>query len=308
MLTLPGTGFQLSARKNNVNPIALGDWIEASVLFSGDSVSRSEVADVLMEQLVTEDQNIAAEIAEAGWLEVEGRLKSAVAPGVQVAGKKIVPVADWRNDIARSFLLAVSLADGYRDWAEDHRDLIGQGDLFEKLCVEACGHIFQGWHVERAGWSAAGPRRVTDLAVELAALVGTVGNPNAVEHWIAPMAKDAGLDIFCFRRFDDGREGAPMFMIQCASGQNWTAKLDEPAVGQWVQILGSAYPATRAVMIPFVVGQKDLRIRCAKITGPLFDRLRILSSPVGSSAWVSPGLMAELEAWLAPRIAALPTN
>ncbi len=308
MLALPGVGFSQSKKKNNVEPILLGDWIEASTLFLGEEITRSDVADIMVEQLVTEDQDIASEIAESGWTEIESRLRlTGVNAGIAISGKKIAPTTDWQGDIARSFLLTLSLPESYSDWAQAHRDYERQGQLFERFCVEACAHLFSGWHVHPAGWSPAGPKRALDIADEIAGLLGALTNPHAAD-FLSEYAKDAGLDIFCFRKFGDQRDGLPMFMIQCASGANWVKKLTEPSVNQWSRLVLSSYAATRAMMVPFVVTEHDAKVRCTHIEGPLFDRLRILSHADGSSSWVSAGLRADLIDWLEPRIAALPRS
>ena len=43
MLSIPSVGFNRSVNKNNIAFDLLGDWIEASVMFGDDDVSKTDI-------------------------------------------------------------------------------------------------------------------------------------------------------------------------------------------------------------------------------------------------------------------------
>lgn len=306
MLTLPVSGFSRSVNVNNVRRPVLGDWLEASVMFGSENCSKSDAVDILVEEGVTDSQNMAHNIVGEGWSELETRrLHGGPTTTFSLVGDVIVKGTAWTDDLARSFLLLLSLFESYPKWAEAHRDTVGQGVLFERLCAHAFGCIFKDWYVYRAGWSPSGNKDIPGIVTELTAVLGTIGHPNPAQ-WAGQHANDAGLDLLCFRAFPDARECVPILALQCASGENWTKKLTEPSTNLWQKLLDSAYEPMRGLTIPFVVDRVELARRCAVIEGPLFDRNRLLSVGTGTNAWLEPGLAADIAAWLAPRVATLP--
>ncbi|MFO3797466.1 MAG: hypothetical protein ACK8QZ_09325, partial [Anaerolineales bacterium] len=165
MLELPsGGGFSQSVNVNNVDTRALADWIESSALFGGAAVSKSDVADILVEQHVAGSQDMAYEIADAGWMEIDSRFKQSGPSDVLALGEhELIALGAWQQDVARSFMLALSIMGSFPEWAARNRHTPSQGELFERLSAEACAHLFVGWQVERAGWSGSAPRAVPEL-------------------------------------------------------------------------------------------------------------------------------------------------
>lgn len=306
MLSLPTSGFNRSVNRNNVARSILGDWLEASVIFGADGCSKSDAVDILTEENVADTQDMAHEIVDEGWTEIEGRIRNG---GRTVAHNliqdRIEKTGNWFDDPARSFLLMLSLFDAYPAWGTLHRHANSQGDLFERLTQASCEGIFRDWDVYRAGWSPAGPKDIPTIVRDLTNLLGTPGHPRAAEI-AGAAANDAGLDLLVFRPFPDGSECVPFFAVQCASGANWTKKLTEPSTNLWQRLLDSAFKPTRALAIPFVVDRIELARRSTVIEGPLFDRHRLLSVGDGTAAWIEPQLANDLIHWLTPRVAALP--
>lgn len=310
MLPLPTAGFSRSVTKNNVNRSIMGDWLEASALFCGQSFSINDVVDVLVEEAIVDrseadasdsEQDLAYGIAEEGWTEINDRIRhSGPSQAYDIAGKTVRSKASWQDDPIRSFLILLSLAPHYPKWAEACRAYGEQGLLFEKVSSRACSAMFQDWYVYEAGWSAAGPKTVDMIVNDLAGLLGISGCANP-QNWVPPNAKDGGLDLICFRTFPDARECVPMFAIQCASGAGWTGKVYQPDTKEWKKWLDSAFEPTRAMIIPFVVDRADLPIMAQRVDGPLFDRNRLLSVGQGIQDWMA-DIKDELIAWCTPRV------
>lgn len=309
MLELPVKGFSRSVTKNNVNRSVMGDWLEASVLFCDDDISTSDVADILVEQGVVDanesstgdgQQDLASGIAEEGWIEIRNRhLVSGDPTTYRIDGKRLRKTADWQTEPVRSFLMLLSLAPLYPKWAEACREIGDQGALFEKVSARACAKIFSGWEVYEAGWSANGPKNVATVVQDLISDLGVRGNANLGE-WAPQSAKDGGLDILCYRKFDDDEECVPFFSIQCASGADWVHKTAQPSTNKWKTYLDSAFQPTRALMIPFVVDREKRRQKCLEIEGPLFDRTRLLSVGQEVDNWMG-DIAQELTDWCTPR-------
>lgn len=306
MLNLPTAGFNRSVNVKNVRRSILGDWLEASVIFGSAGCSKTDAVDVLTEESVTDSQDMARNIVDEGWTEIESRIRNGGATQTLGLGlERLEKLNDWRSDPVRSFMLMLGLFEAYPQWARTYRDPNSQGALFERVTAACCERILLGWQIYRAGWSPAGPKSIPLVVRELSIKLGVSGHPNPVE-WAGRAANDAGLDLLCFRSFPDTHECVPYLALQCASGSNWTDKLTEPSVAQWQILLAAAFRPTRALAIPFVVDREELKRRCAVIEGPLFDRHRLLSAGDGSAAWVEPALAHDLEQWLEPRVAALP--
>lgn len=313
MLPLPQRGFSQSVNVNNINREALGDWLEASALFGDDQFSMTDVADILVEQGVVstpdyqdeevedDDQDLANRIAMEGWVELRNRLKSSgAARNFQVDNDVVKTTGCWTTDPVRSFLVLLSLNPLYTNWAAACREIGDQGLLFERVSANACERIFEGWHVYRAGWSAEGAKSIPHIVADLSDLLGVRGSTN-LEDWVGRSAKDAGLDLLCFRQFPDRQECVPYLAIQCASGHNWTSKLQQPSTNTWQGLLGAMYQPMRGLTIPFVVDDLKRKQSCGQIEGPLFDRNRLLSAGSHIDEWM-PDMADELIDWCRPRI------
>jgi hypothetical protein len=310
MLPLPVKGFSRSVTKNNIDRSIMGDWLEASALFCGETFSINDVVDILVESelvdRVTEhetdsDQDLAYGIAEEGWTEIRNRVRhSGVSSAYRMHDKTVEPTAPWQSDPVRSFLIVLSLAPLYPKWAEACRAVGDQGLLFERVSARACKEIFREWTIYEAGWSAAGPKTVSDIVADMVGTLGVRGNANLGD-WAPIHAKDGGLDLICFRAFPDLRECVPWYAIQCASGSNWKEKLHQPSTNKWKTYLDSSFEPTRALMIPFVVDRESMMQRSLDICGPLFDRTRLLSVGQGIQDWMD-DIKTELVDWCAPRI------
>lgn len=308
MLQLPERGFNRSVETSNVVTNALGDWIEACSLFDGPHVSRSDVVDMLIEGQICEaqNQNLAHRIVEEGWGELTRRKRwGGVPPATTVGANRIETAQGWEDDLIRSFFLYLSLLRIYPEWAKGHYDHVRQGDLFERVCETICPHLLPGWQTYRAGWSPNDTKNIPGILQELVARIFVKGNAD-LDAWLTGDENDGGLDIVCYRSFQDEREAMPVFFLQCASGKNWRDKVQTPNPQYWKTIMDAAVLPSTGIIAPFVIEDQQLRIASLLGQTIVFDRLRLLSAVQAGGVMLDDDLQDELKVWLRPRIAALP--
>jgi hypothetical protein len=307
MLALPKKGFSRSKTAHNVDLAVCCDWLEASVLFAQEPVSGSDIVDVLRENEIYADQNFAWELvynAFAG-LEDRARLMGDGYPLAVQGGPRLVARGDWRDYSAYSFCLILSLPSAYPDWARSFgTDFTAQGELFEALTSESVAASLSGWTVHPTGWTKARPSQLADIVTDVAAKLGEATGD--LFRWTKDKAKEAGLDILCFRPFPDGRVGVPVYMVQCASGNDWKGKLKTPDLRIWTKVITFASDPKKAFSMPFALDSADFIYSANVVDGLLFDRHRLLAPGLNLRDWLPAALKGQLVAWLEPRIAALP--
>ncbi len=306
MLELPDSKVNRSVDAINIDFNVFNDWLEASLLFGIAPITKNLIVDVLLEEDICVEQDYARLIADESWSKLENRISNKKTnPTLAIEAENITATHNWTENVARSFFLTISLNPYYKEWAKTNRDNPGQGRLFERLIVELCPFIFKGWKVLPIGWSSTTTASLPELVTFISSALSCAGAADVYE-WASRFSKDAGLDIICYRSFDDGRQPVPVYFIQCASGADWTSKLTEPPVDNWRMLLQYAHSPTRALAIPYNVSEREMRIRCTEINGPLFDRDRLLSIIPDDNSWLSPELRDDLITWLQTRIESLP--
>jgi hypothetical protein len=124
--------------------------------------------------------------------------------------------------------------------------------------------------------------------------------------WTTEDAKEAGLDLLCFRPYSDARPGLPAFLVQCASGNDWKSKLKTPDLRIWTKIVSFPNDPKKALSMPFALSHEDFRRHCNVLDGLLLDRLRLLSHQSARSRWLTPATETSLISWVANRVTSLP--
>lgn len=307
-MEVPQVGFERSSNKSNVCSNALGDWLEAIVLFDQNEVSKSDVVDVLIERQVCPDsaQDLAHEIAGHGWNEIRQRKSWGGLPdSFAISENRLEDDADWSSLPVRSFLLLLSLFRIFPDWAQENRDSVNQGNLFEEVVERICPGLLPGWDVFRAGWSPGDAKDVPAIVDELCDRIHVRGALD-LEEWHSPDANDAGLDIVCYRSFPDRREALPVYFLQCASGKNWRDKLNTPNPGLWQKLMNSAVQPSTGIAAPFIIQKRELNIAALTGQATIFDRFRLLGAAVCPEVQLSAELEERLVEWMRPRIDRLP--
>lgn len=311
MLSVPPAGFSRSTERHNVNLQILCDWIEGSLLFDGcvDSISYSDVIDLLIEEQIYNDQDFASEFIEIAWAEIRRR-QSAVSQGspFQIGTKRISRICSWEEVPEYSFCLLLSLGvwhnlqtDWQRKFGGGYSD---QGELFEIMTKEALEKQFPDWKFNLTGWSRSNSKKLAQVVSEIVELLHE--EPGNVEIWAEPDANEAGLDLLCYRPFVDQRVGIPIYLIQCATGANWRDKVKAPDIKVWTKVISFAATPQKGFAIPFSLPEDEFKRICNKVDGFMIDRYRILAASSASRGWLTTATKDRVIAWIEPRVAELP--
>ncbi len=308
MLRVPSKGFSESVKAHNVNIDALTEWIEGSVVFSDDTISQSDVVDILIEENIYRIQDFAQERVESAWLELARRhtILGRCCP-YRLTKKTVVRTSNWRETPAYSFCLMLSLQCSFRATLQKHvkQNFGEQGPLFERLTSESLAK--RGWSTNWKGWSKEKSNSIRDKVERLETHLGEVMIDDGPQRWTSGHAKDAGLDIVCHLPFADTWAGRPLYFIQCASGDDWKEKRSTPNISTWEKLIDLCTKPKRGLAMPFALMQDDFR-KAANYDNLvlLLDRHRLASPTAAAKNWESATLQTDLNNWTDPRAAALP--
>lgn len=307
MLGLPEKGLHRSKKAHNVDLGIFCDWLEASALFLGEDVTGADVVDLLRENEIYRDQDFAWELLNDAFAELRMRFRL-LGDGYPIrirGGTRIVGVQDWREFPAYAFCLALALPSVYPGWARAFgSDFTEQGELFEALTAESIAQSFRDWTVHPTGWTKTTPSKLGQIVSDLAAQLGEA--TGELRRWTSANAKEAGLDLLCFRPFPDSRVGIPVYLLQCASGADWKAKLKTPDLRIWTKIITFASDPKKALSMPYALNEADFARHTNVVDGLLLDRHRLLSPGLHEKGWVSNNLAAKINSWTMGRIPSLP--
>jgi len=306
MLQIPTRGIYRSVHEHNIELDIFCDWIEGTVLFDEDELSSADIVDILCEGLIYDEQSFAFEIVQDGWCELKRRQSciSSTVPFVMNSGR-IRRICRWQDAPVHSFCMLLALATCYRGWARQFgSDYTEQGELFEEVTKESLEQQFTGWCVHQTGWSRSRSKNLDDVIDEITNILGELkGDP---ETWAEPEAHEDGLDLLCYKPFCDNRVGIPLYLMQCASGDNWKEKLKTPDIDDWSRYIQFAARPNKGFAIPFALLDDPFRRYCGRSKGMLLDRYRLLAAANVNKKWVSSSLKKRLIAWMKPRVSRLP--
>lgn len=304
MLATP-IGLNRSVDHHNVNFNAFCDWIEGSVLFDQNEVSGAEIVDILLEDGIYSKQDFAWEIVDNAWREIARRQAWIGAPAIEEHEASLLPTTHWSEQPALSFCLIASYARWYPQWARAlGADFTEQGEIFETLVKESLNLIFPRWEIYHTGWTRTEPNNLDVIVKEVVSRLREL--EGRLEPWTTVKANDAGLDLLCYRPFTDCRVGVPVLMMQCASGANWEEKLHTPNLNIWTKLISFASRPKKAFSTPYALSEADFMRNTNAANAVFFDRYRLLVPGQDNPAWVSVVLRDRINAWLTPRVAALP--
>lgn len=306
MLAVPTKGFAKSATVHNVDLGICCDWLEASALFFGDSVTGADVVDVLVESGFYASQQFAWTLVEDvfGLLQYRSQVIGEAYPLRFSGVHRLEAKAGWQDFPDYSFCLTLSLAEGHAEWARTFgKNYTAQGELFENLTAEAVAKLLD-WEVHTTGWSRTRVVQLTKVVREVADRLGeTLGN---VKRWSKERGKEAGLDLLSFKRFPDGRPGLPAYLWQCASGKDWDTKLKTPDLRMWGKMVDFTVSPMKGFSMPWAMVEGDFIHNAMLVDGLLLDRHRLLAAGFADRGWLSDELKANLNDWTSARIATLP--
>ena len=229
-------------------------------------------------------------------------------PVLRVDKSKVQSLVPWQDSLGYAFCLMLTFLQRYSK--KQHPRLhsnryVQQGNLFERLSEESLTRL--GWKTLRTGWASGISNPSFKTIIDQVAKELNEDWINNAALGVFRDAKEEGLDLVVHRPFTDNRVGRPYFLVQCASGGDWQDKLHTPRIEVWSKLVVFTTDPRRGFCFPLASARTNFRAACAKCTGMLLDRYRLLSSGTALSAHLSGTLQQELKTWLTPRVAVLPT-
>lgn len=301
MLSIP-KGFQRSVKAHNIKVETFLDWVETTSLIAQEELSPSDIIDYLIEEQFYDEQDFAAEFVLPNWDTLEARL-SGLGHHSPVSFKQrwMVRQVDWTEVPAYSFCLVVSLGPQYVDWTDRFgSDYSVQGELFESVTKAAMEVQFSGWRFLHTGWRKDNTSRLGDVVGNLTSYINEpIGY---IDEYASCHAHEAGLDLVWHLPFADRRGGAPVYLVQCASGKKWEDKVNEPNIKVWTKIIDFAGTPCKAFSLPYSLSKRELRRQTNRSRGLILDRYRLLAHNISEKEWVPAALCHDLTNWLEPRI------
>lgn len=282
------------------------DWVEASVLFTGESVSKADVRDYFYEEN-TFKRGRTDEVVDDIWSELvrRYRLLGKRFPIVS-KGSHLERRSDWESCLAYSFCLLVSYAKGNNTWMKLHcNDYQEQGSIFEFVTADALRDIFSTWKVNRIGWSADSP---TKLASCIDGICGELGETTGAE---TPRAhdNDGAVDVLCYKAFPDNRGNYPVFFVQCSTGKDWVDKRGRETLNLWRNWIGFRAPQilSRAFVVPFSLCDDAFVQTQMRVNGLVLDRNRLFALSHSEEKWLDVATRTRIYNWLNQKLQTLPT-
>lgn len=310
MFELPTNGIARSTTQHHSRLDIFTDWVEASILFRDKELSRTDIVDVLIECNYYDEQDFADEWVNIAWGEIRRRQKciGTGSPCI-ISPNKITRRLSWEEVSAYSFCLLLSLVNNYsglnKQWQKEFRaGYSEQGEIFELFTMESLLKQFPSWSFYHTGWSRSSTKNLPQIVDEIVKRLGEVKGD--LKKWSSPYAKEAGLDLLCYKSFGDNRVGIPVYLLQCASGENWTTKLHTPSLEIWTKVITFAAKPKKAFATPFAIEDVDFCRYCNLVNGPLLDRYRLLIPYRENNNWLSSQLNGRIIKWLKPRIETFP--
>ena len=309
MLALPEAGVNArSVYAHNNKLSALCDWVEASVLFEDNELSRTQVVDVLLENDLYVKQDLASERIEQVWSVVSERIKYLNGPlGMQVTHNRITRTQPWSDFPAYGFCMALALSELYPSWSRVWDTAASvQGCIFEELAEESFARSLTGWRVRRIGWAPGQPTKLQKVLPGIIAEINERDGAEMTLH-VDEDTNELGLDLLAYRSYDDAHASLPVLLIQCASGKNWVTKRQTPDFSIWAKIISFNSKPVRGFAIPFAfVDQVEFRKEAASVCGVFVDRNRLLGALRRNTGKMPRDLNHRIRAWTRDRLRDLP--
>lgn len=301
MLPIPTTTTGLGYENDNETTVYT-DWVECSALFHGEDISKADVQDCFSETDSFNSENIQVKVADI-WSELERRkrLLGQCCP-VFIKGNRITAV-DWHDYAAYSFCLLLSYSKSNREWEHKFcKDYQAQGAFFERISAAALTRILLDWKVCPTGWSKTTPASIKQ---KIQQIIDSLGEKKGKEvpHSVD---RDGGVDILCYRQFQDKRGNYPVFFIQCATGRNWTDKRCEDSLRLWRRWVDFKAPnlLSRGFAVPFAFGDETFQMTQIRGDCLVLDRIRLFSHDTESN-WLPKELFTEIESWVTKKLKTL---
>lgn len=258
------------------------EWIELNLLKNNLPISKSTIISFVPQIDDTNDADERIEELVDSWIsELMLRNFSYPIPLYEQKGNTIYPIASLK-DFPEYFLCL------YFSYAGASNDTVGT-KLFERISAIAIKN-FIGGDVFTFGFPST--KNLNDFLNDVETVTfekrGVMANNDY---------KDDGVDVLCYKKFEDNRSSNLYVLLQCAAGVNWKSK--KPIhIERWITyILWSSRNVLTSISTTEYVNQRQWP-KSASDYGILLDRTRILN-------WYSKSidnvLRAEVISWCASK-------
>jgi len=167
----------------------------------------------------------------------------------------------------------------YFGWEQVRGAPINPRLLFENLSCVAAKQYFHG---EVCQFGTSRDDEISTFSDAVNQLCKRLGEGGGIRPTHTLHKKDDHVDLVVWRHFEDGRENKLVFFGQCASGENWKAKLNElqpDAFWEHWMIESKRSPLGRSFFIPHRISDQDngegWKYYASYARGILFDRCRV---------------------------------
>lgn len=307
MLRLP-TNRAVSSSADRLFAQLAAHWIEASLLFTEDeSVSDSDITDILDEELLGKDSGSVDswELMEQIRSELHRRQRQEGEEyPLLLQTRRIRRKGTWEESPAKSYFLLVDSQDLY-GWKPERagiKDYLGQGTCLELISRDALRALFPCWSSVMVGFSGKSTATGKELISMVAAELELDIDVERAAQSAPKRAKDNGLDVILYRRFDDDRTDFPIMLLQCASGANWKDKTGSPVPNEWRDYLDLPFNPTKGFAVARRTALDEIPTRMRRIAGVTFDQERLLSAGAMQSGWLAEESRDYLIDWARPQV------
>ena len=252
------------APDGSVESIELADWAEASALVSGPPFKRGD-----LKSAVDGLSSGGDALVENAWRQLEdrARLLGASWP-FRIEGNLLEYRGTLQGDQKAIYAYCAFLS--YASFTKT--DTV----LFEQIVQAVVSDRFEGaalriGHPARGGMNKSFRVRSRLYARASRLAAGEVGVP--------PLSsdKDLGLDIVAWHRSPDLRGAELHFLIQCATGRDWTQKTHDIDFSELTPHLNWGATPVRVMCVPHSVVVDEPRwLRWNRAAGMIYDRSRLV--------------------------------
>lgn len=257
----------------------VADWVEFYVFAMDNNLSKSQLLSFIEDSSGSEpDQTFIDDI----WLELERRLfLYGDNKPYQLEDREVIPLINWR-DFPEYLMCIILSIDG------NSVDSVRTGKLFERLSSKAVSKYFDGNSII---YGHPSRQSVRDIA-------RSISETFIREH--SSNFKDRGVDIICWKPFNDSRKSQTVALIQCAAGFNWDKKLLDIPYKAWIQCIHWGADPLKGFTVPTVINEKRYD-DVVTDAGIMFDRPRIYQNTQYNSV-DDTNLTADLINWCEHRV------
>jgi hypothetical protein len=296
MLTTPSAALGGVGQPTPRRTELIADWIELSAYVEGVEVYRASVEDRLKDAYFVADDDDAARAAASAWrvLRRRARALSAQYP-FSVESDHIIIKDDC--DSRYLFLLVLSSPEYLSGFSLSRGG--GFRNFFELITIDALKELLPNWNVYWMGATSTEMKAAGGVVSYLGRLLKT----KVLNRKHFASAQDGGIDFLAVQDSQDARPAGPAFWGQCATGLNWTEKLEEPSFDLWRNAVNVRTTPVRAFAVPFALDAENWDYAAVRSAGWVLDRERIvraLSNPSDAR------LVAAITKWLDSERARLP--